>query len=408
MRVTKDGRAIDISLTISPIRNLDGHVVGASKVARDISGKKRAEEALRQSEERYRQAAAEAARAAEANAKFRTLFEQGAQFAGMLTLDGIVVEANTLSVDACGFTREDTIGRPFWECGWWNRSTALMAMIKAACSTAARGEMFRTETRYFVADGSERFVDLIIAPVKDESGRVLFLNPTGTDVTEKKTAEANLRKQTERMSLLWEAASVLLTTEEPNAMMRGLFAKIAPHFGLDTYFHFMVNEAGDALRLESYMGISEEVARTIRRLEFGQSISGAVAQTRDPITASRIHLSDDPRLQIAKGFGIRAYVGNPLLARERLLGTLSFASRTRETFDSDEREFLRTICQYVTVAYERLRMVRELREGDRKKDDFIALLAHELRNPLAPIRNGLHVMRLAGGESDAALIRAAR
>ena len=124
--MTKDGRAIDISLTISPIRNLDGHVVGASKVARDISGKKRAEEALRQSEERYRQAAAEAARAAEANAKFRTLFEQGAQFAGMLTLDGIVVEANTLSVDACGFTREDTIGRPFWECGWWNRSTALM------------------------------------------------------------------------------------------------------------------------------------------------------------------------------------------------------------------------------------------------------------------------------------------
>ncbi len=406
VRVTKDGRAIDISLTISPIRNLDGHVVGASKVARDISGKKRAEEALRQSEERYRQAAAEAARAAEANAKFRTLFEQGAQFAGMLTLDGIVVEANTLSVDACGFTREDTIGRPFWECGWWNRSTALMAMIKAACSTAARGEMFRTETRYFVADGSERFVDLIIAPVKDESGRVLFLNPTGTDVTEKKTAEANLRKQTERMSLLWEAASVLLTTEEPNAMMRGLFAKIAPHFGLDTYFHFMVNEAGDALRLESYMGISEEVARTIRRLEFGQSVSGAVAQTREPITASRIHLSDDPRLHIAKGFGIRAYVGNPLLAGERLLGTLSFASRTRETFDADELEFLRTICHYVTVAYERLRMVRELREGDRKKDDFIALLAHELRNPLAPIRNGLHVMRLAGGESDAALIRA--
>ena len=41
-------------------------------------------------------------------------------------------------------------------------------------------------------------------------------------------------------------------------------------------------------------------------------------------------------------------------------------------------------------------MEQELRDADRKKDDFIALLAHELRNPLAPIRNGLQVIRLAG------------
>ena len=41
-------------------------------------------------------------------------------------------------------------------------------------------------------------------------------------------------------------------------------------------------------------------------------------------------------------------------------------------------------------------MEEVLREADRRKDDFIALLAHELRNPLAPIRNGLQVLRLAG------------
>ena len=47
-------------------------------------------------------------------------------------------------------------------------------------------------------------------------------------------------------------------------------------------------------------------------------------------------------------------------------------------------------------------MEEELRDADRKKDDFLALLAHELRNPLAPIRNGLQVMRLAAGNADAA------
>ncbi len=50
---------------------------------------------------------------------------------------------------------------------------------------------------------------------------------------------------------------------------------------------------------------------------------------------------------------------------------------------------------------ERKRAEAALREGDRRKDEFIALLAHELRNPLAPLRNGLQVMRLAGDDAHA-------
>src|SRR5262249_4199609 len=131
--------------------------------------------------------------------------------------------------------------------------------------------------------------------------------------------------------------------------------KLAPHFSLDTYFNFMVNEAGDALRLESCIGIPDETARSIRRLEFGQAVCGTGAQRRQPIVATHIQQSDDPKVQLVKSFGIRVYACNPLLAEDRLLGTLSFASRRRDEFDAEEVEFLRTISHYVTVAYERLR-----------------------------------------------------
>jgi len=50
---------------------------------------------------------------------------------------------------------------------------------------------------------------------------------------------------------------------------------------------------------------------------------------------------------------------------------------------------------------ERERLVARLQEQDQRKDEFLATLAHELRNPLAPIRNGLQIMRLAPGNADA-------
>jgi signal transduction histidine kinase/ActR/RegA family two-component response regulator len=231
--------------------------------------------------------------------------------------------------------------------------------------------------------------------IRDQRFLDLFAR-LAADLIERVRSDEALGKQTERLRLLWQAAAVLLTADDPDAMLRSLFARIGPHLGLDTYFNFMVNEAGDALRLESCTGIPEATARSISRLEFGQAICGTVAEQRQPLVATFIQQSDDPKAQLVKSFGIRAYACNPLLAEGRLLGTLSFASRTREQFDADELEFLRTITHHVTVAYERLRLVKELRDTDRRKDEFLAMLAHELRNPLAPIRNAVQVLRLRG------------
>jgi signal transduction histidine kinase/response regulator of citrate/malate metabolism len=198
-----------------------------------------------------------------------------------------------------------------------------------------------------------------------------------------------------RLEVLWEAAGVLLTTEDPDTMLKELFGKIRDSLGLDVYFNFMVRDSGDVLELVSCGGVYPETSQTFSRLEFGQAVCGNVALRRTPIVATYIQQSSEPMVQLVKGLGIRAYACNPLIAGGQLLGTLSFASRTRDNFDREEIEFLETISHYVTLAYERLRLIDQLREQDQRKDEFLATLAHELRNPLAPISNGLELIRLS-------------
>ncbi|HEY8506686.1 MAG TPA: ATP-binding protein, partial [Gemmataceae bacterium] len=202
------------------------------------------------------------------------------------------------------------------------------------------------------------------------------------EVEEHRRAEAALTGHIERLWLLNRVAHRLLTARLPGAMARDVFAEIREHFGLDAYSHFLLAESGDALLLESCAGVSEEEARALARLELGRGVcGGAVPPGSD---------------------GLRAYACYPLRAGGDLLGTLSFASRGRDRFGPDERDFFQTVSRYLTLAYERVRQIARLREQDRRKDEFLATLAHEQRNLLAPVRNGLRVLRLAGADPAAA------
>jgi signal transduction histidine kinase/ActR/RegA family two-component response regulator len=130
----------------------------------------------------------------------------------------------------------------------------------------------------------------------------------------------------------------------------------------------------------------------------GRSTTAAPGARQEATQATAILESDERIVQSLKALGFKACSCHPLLAEYELLGTLCFASRVKDRFADDEIDFLRSVSHYATAAYERLRRIGQLREMDRRKDEFLATLAHELRNPLAPLRNMLELIKRANGD----------
>jgi len=147
--------------------------------------------------DRERQITAEAVAA---NAKFRAVFEQTTVFAGIMTNDGVMIDANKLCLEACGFLAKDVLGRLFWECGWWRDFPKSQEKIRAATPLAAQGIPYREVLHYSWADGTERLVEFALYPIVDHEGKVIFLHPTGVDITELKHAEERYRTLAESLN----------------------------------------------------------------------------------------------------------------------------------------------------------------------------------------------------------------
>jgi PAS domain S-box-containing protein len=185
VRRRKEGTLINVSLTVSPILDDAGNVVGASKIARDITDRKRIEAALEESEKR-----------------FRTMADSAPVFIWMADESGACTYFNRYHTEFSGRTLEEELGD-----GWFElvHPDDLDRCRREYSAGIGARDSFRLEYRLRRRDGSYRWVIDTASPRFSEQGLFLGFIGCGMDITEHKATEEQLR-QSQKMEAVGRLA----------------------------------------------------------------------------------------------------------------------------------------------------------------------------------------------------------
>ena len=342
-----------------------GRPVRLVGVATDVTARRAAERAVQESEARLRLALDDAREAEEAVRKSEELLTRAQRAARVGIWDWNVVtgEANWTE-ESWRLFGHPPFSRPVTHELWLESvHPDDRERMVAKVQEALRSGKYAAEYRVRHADGTVRWVESRGETEFAPDGRPLRMLGTSRDVTERRVAEEKLRRREWELQTLADNSPDILTRFDPN--LRHVFVNAA-----------VLKVTGR--QREEYLG------KTNRELG---------------MPADLCQLWEDA-LRSVFGTGLQRSIE---FAFPTAAGIRHYSARLVPEFGPEGTvEYVISVTHDVT---DHKRYEETLRDQDRRKDEFLATLAHELRNPLAPIRNGLQILRLAPDGEDALEIR---
>jgi PAS domain S-box-containing protein len=167
----------------------------------------------------------------------------------------------------------------------------------------------------------------------------------------------------ERFQLLSETATGLLESDNPQETVNALCLRVMTHLDCHAFLNYLVDAENQRLHLNTYAGIPEKTAREIEWLDYGVAACGCAAWDACRIVAEDIPNRLGLRTDLVKSLGIKAYACHPLTVAGRVIGTLSFGTRTRTTFTEEDLSLMKTVADQVAIATEGKRLIEALAQS---------------------------------------------
>jgi PAS domain S-box-containing protein len=345
--IHKDGSARPIDDSAAPIRDAQGRVTGCILIFRDVTAQRHVE----------RDNAGQLLTAR----LLAAIVESSDDAIVSKSLDGVIQSWNAGAERVFGYAAEEAVGKhislviPPDRLG---EEDHIIASLKAG----QRVDHFETER--VRKDGRRLQVSLTVSPIKDDAGRVVGASKIARDISDRKQAEAERQK--------------FVTLIESSTDFIGMC-------DLDA-IPFFVNRAG--LELVGLDSIEEARATPVREFFFPED-QPRIMDEFFPTVLEKGHGETEVRFRHFKT-GEARWMAYKLLTltdaygKPVALATVSQDVTERKRLEDNLRQ-----------------LAADLSEAGRRKDEFLAMLAHELRSPLAPISNAVQVLRMAGADKAA-------
>jgi PAS domain S-box-containing protein len=347
VRLRKDGQRINISVTLSPIRDSTGTIIGISKIAQDITERK----------------AAEAIRA-----RLSAIVQYSDDAIVSKTLDSTIVSWNAGAQRIFGYTEEEVVGKSIRILF----PPELLPEEDMFLERIGRGEHIdHFETVRVRKDGQRINISVTISPIKDERGNIIGASKIAQDITERKRDE-------QRNHLLLELSTAfsraLTLNQSAEVVVEQALNKLGASLGLVC----LLVENGTALEILNLHGLPPSVAQAYRQtpLSLDAPLNEAVRTHQMVWIENREdYLKRYPQLETSPG--IQSTICLPLQVDEKVIGGIALSFPTEKRRNPKEEAFFTTLAYLSAQSLERARLY----EAEQQERD----LAEALRDTLVAL-----------------------
>lgn len=336
IRVRKNGTRYHAQVTIWRVDDEDGVTIGFAKITRDVT-------ALRIAQQRESELF-------ESENRFRLMVESIEDYAmSMVSTQGLITSWNRGAERLTGYSEQEALGQPFSILYPKDNATHNHAATELAL--ALENGHHEEEGTRVRKDGSTYHAQVLVWPMEDKTGEIVGFAKITRDVTERRKAEQALKESESKFRTITDAMPQMVWSILPNGQWDYANQQWFRFTGMDTsvitgdkWLDFV--HPDNQVRAREFWLRSLKTGRIFDQQFRLRHVSGSYRW----ILARALPILDDTNVTI------------------RWMGTL-------------------------TDIHDQKRSEATLQEAARRKDEFLAMLAHELRNPLAPVRNSTLLLR---------------
>ena len=382
VRLDKFGHEIPLSLTISPVKDSRGRIIGASKVARDISDRLQGEEK---------------------DAILSAIVQSSDDAIISKDLNGNIMSWNRGAEQIFGYTEKEVLGKHI---------TILIPEERLAeeehiISKIRKGEKVDHFETFRKAQNGVIFpISLTVSPIKDRQGNIVGASKIARDISEQVQTQQELKKYMRHLEILNSLGKSISKKMNVKQILQQVTDATTSLTGaaMGAFFYNSVTEEGGSYQLFTLSGADrkdfEKFGMPGNSAVFHPTFSGEGILRVDDITQNPRYGRNDPHYGIPKGHPpVRSFLTVPVFSGSgEVIGGLFYGHPEAGVFTKEHEDLVISIASQAAISLDNSMLFEQVKNLSDKKDEFIAVASHELKTPLTTIKGYLQV--LARKETD--------